>query len=513
MKTIKEVFNYIKEDYPKQLEEVKLDKGLQRRLKDASIEEFLNKELNKFLKAEDINIKIKLGPHYNRSLSPWIHLYTADNKKGRTGHYGGMSFEEKGKVSLWLGFGQTSLKKSQIIEKRNKYISEYAKIEMNLKHNFKYEQVYVEAVIISKTYVLNEFDEEEFYSDFTYLMNLYKKHEMYKKFGIASNETMTENYNDEVNIELTSIEKLKKGVNKLYKGYTKTGKEIKIFTDYLYKKDENDKLILDEKSNPIIIDRSQYEKVTFHPNYKKEEFLFQMDETTSTYIPGAFYRILKKAVNNPNLNFYLIIEDFNKGDIQDIFGDAINLLDRNEDGRSKYEINNFIAARYIYNNNSGNSIYIPSNLFILAIENSRGDKLEHKLERKFEIEWVESSNKQLDNYYIKGFKSLKWGVLRNAINNQIEKKLNKINTEEEKIDSYFISQDLLTTKIDTQELVEERNKLTNQLLIYLFENVCTYNPNILFDEKITNLEILIEKSKAENYIEIFNDEIQEKLKQ
>lgn len=514
MKQIKEVFKYIQEDYPNQLKEVKLEKGLQRRLKDETIEEFLNNELNKFLKEDSIYIKVKIGPYYNRSLIPWIHLYTEDNKKGTTGHYGGISFEKKGHISLWLGFGQTSLKKAQIIEKRNQYISEYAKIEMNLKHNFQYEQVYVDAVIISKTYLLSEFNENEFYSDFVYLMDLYKKHEIKKKFGTISMETVNEEYNDEININTNNVQEIIKGVNKLYKGYTNEGKERKICFDYLYKRDKNNELILDKKGNPIMIEASQYEKVMFHPNYKKEDFLFQVDGLTSTYIAGAFYRILKKAINYPKLNFYLIIDNFNQGDIKEIFGDTINLLKRTENGESVYQIHNLMASRYIYNNkNNGDSIYLPSNLSVLAIYNPKGKKMEHEVEQSFEIEWIESTNEELDDYYIKGFNGIKWGTLRKAINSQIEKKLNKINTEEEKIDSYFLPQSILTTKVDTEELIEAREMLTNKLLVYLFENVCTYNPNILFNENVTNLEALIQKSKSKNYIELFNDKIQEKLKQ
>ena len=66
METIKEVFNYIQNEYKNNLEEIKLKKGLQRRLKDETIEQKLDETLNRFIKIEGINVKVKLGPVYNR---------------------------------------------------------------------------------------------------------------------------------------------------------------------------------------------------------------------------------------------------------------------------------------------------------------------------------------------------------------------------------------------------------------------------------------------------------------
>ena len=61
MQNIKENFEYIQKIYPLNLKEIKLEKGVQRRLIDEELPERLNRELNKFLKYNDINVKISIA--------------------------------------------------------------------------------------------------------------------------------------------------------------------------------------------------------------------------------------------------------------------------------------------------------------------------------------------------------------------------------------------------------------------------------------------------------------------
>ena len=505
MRCIKDFFRYMQQVYPNNLEEIKTGKTIQRRLMDDDMPERLNEILNQSLEFENINIKVKLGPSYNRSLNPWIQLYTDENYKGTKGHYAGLSFEKEGYVSAWLGFGRSFMKKLEIIETRNKYIREYAEIENELKHGFKYNQVFIEAVIISKTYKIKGFSEEEFYSDMEYLIDLYKKHEAIKKFGDLYNNT--EKNIIEVKEEIKEIKEeneIKKGVNKLYRGYTEKGKTEKILQEYLYKKDEN--------GNEKIINSSQYEKVVFYPEYKKEDFIVKIEPTLSQYIAGSFCRILKKALNYQHTNFYLIIEQFNKANIYEIFGNTINLLERREDGRSKYEIFDQIIGTYLYGKeNCMKPIYIPQNLIILAINDENERKIDSYIAEKFETEWIEISNENLDNYYVKGLKDIKWGTLRNAINEQISENLNRVYTESDKIDSYFLSKDMITDIKNTEDMIDAREKLTQKLFINLYEKVCMYRTEMIFSKKIESIEDLIRIFKGKNYLDIFEEKIKVKL--
>ena len=56
------------------------------------------------------------------------------------------------------------------------------------------------------------------------------------------------------------------------------------------------------------------------------------------YIPGPFIRVLVRALNNPNEQFLLLIEEINRASVAAVFGDVFQLLDRAPDGSSIYPI-------------------------------------------------------------------------------------------------------------------------------------------------------------------------------
>ncbi|MEM6736845.1 MAG: restriction endonuclease [Bacteroidota bacterium] len=89
-------------------------------------------------------------------------------------------------------------------------------------------------------------------------------------------------------------------------------------------------------------------KTVFHPEYTNADFigkllpLTQDYSVTYKYYPGHFLRILGQAyegiINNSCEHFLLIIDELNRGNAASIFGAVFQLLDREEDGWSSYEI-------------------------------------------------------------------------------------------------------------------------------------------------------------------------------
>jgi len=101
-------------------------------------------------------------------------------------------------------------------------------------------------------------------------------------------------------------------------------------------------------------DEERMERVVFHPDYTYSDFVGQiLPNVTEKMVnyefkPGPFTRLLKKAYDNPSIEFFLIIEEINRGNAPAIFGDIFQLLDRNDKGESEYSISNTDIAKIVY---------------------------------------------------------------------------------------------------------------------------------------------------------------------
>lgn len=93
--------------------------------------------------------------------------------------------------------------------------------------------------------------------------------------------------------------------------------------------------------------------LVFHPDYTYSDFVGQILPTVSAddkvrylFTPGPFTRLLWKAYHNPDIEYFLIIEEINRGNAPAIFGEVFQLLDRTTDdtsfpmGTSEYSITN-----------------------------------------------------------------------------------------------------------------------------------------------------------------------------
>lgn len=70
----------------------------------------------------------------------------------------------------------------------------------------------------------------------------------------------------------------------------------------------------------------------------REEEDLSEEIITYKFIPQAFLNAYMQAYRKPNENVFLIIEEINRGNCAQIFGDLFQLLDRDENGVSEYTI-------------------------------------------------------------------------------------------------------------------------------------------------------------------------------
>jgi len=89
-------------------------------------------------------------------------------------------------------------------------------------------------------------------------------------------------------------------------------------------------------------------KTVFHPEYTYADFMGKLLPLTQNgfiiykFYPGHFLRVLgmayKALIDGSNENFLLVIDELNRGNAAAIFGTVFQLLDRESDGWSSYEV-------------------------------------------------------------------------------------------------------------------------------------------------------------------------------
>ncbi|WP_151897946.1 5-methylcytosine-specific restriction endonuclease subunit McrB [Candidatus Enterovibrio altilux] len=89
-------------------------------------------------------------------------------------------------------------------------------------------------------------------------------------------------------------------------------------------------------------------KTVFHSEYSNADFVgsvgptmdYSEDKPKVMYdlIPGPFALAIKKSTITPTQPVTLLIEKINRGDTSNIFGEILQLLERNNEGRSEYPV-------------------------------------------------------------------------------------------------------------------------------------------------------------------------------
>ena len=249
-------------------------------------------------------------------------------------------------------------------------------------------------------------------------------------------------------------------------------------------------------------------RVVFHPDYTYSDFVGQVMPVLETvtksdgteeeklqykFVPGPFTRILEVAYANHQEKCLLIIEELNRGNAPAIFGEIFQLLDRNDDGSSKYAIYNSDIANEVHKDKLC-PIKLPPNLTIVATMNTSDQNvftMDTAFQRRWQMKHIPNrfTGDSLDDKTITHVakhlpnSDISWGVFAQTVN----KKMHTANlgfggTDDKSLGVYFA----------TDNDLDDAERFAEKVLKYLWDDAFKLGRQALFSNCSEGLSSVIE---------------------
>ena len=261
-------------------------------------------------------------------------------------------------------------------------------------------------------------------------------------------------------------------------------------------------------------------RVVFHPDYTYSDFVGQLmpvlkevknaqdvkeNKLQYEFVPGPFTKIIKTAYEEPEQKCLLIIEELNRGNAPAIFGEIFQLLDRKDNGESKYGIYNADIAKYAYGGlaeNQGKAIDViantpiklPPNLTIVATMNTSDQNvftMDTAFQRRWQMKHIPNrfTGDSLDDKTITHVakhlpnSEISWGVFAQTVN----KKMHTANlgfggTDDKSLGVYFA----------TDNDLDDAERFAEKVLKYLWDDAFKLGRQALFSNCSEGLSSVIE---------------------
>lgn len=224
-----------------------------------------------------------------------------------------------------------------------------------------------------------------------------------------------------------------------------------------------------------------------------------------------------KDLENPHV---LVIEEINRGNCAQIFGDLFQLLDRNDIGFSKYPItadtdimqvlNEEFDGLQVANGEAINAHYkddvvsdvvnglrllLPNNLYIWATMNTSDQSLfpiDSAFKRRWEWKYVPISNAGKAWKICVNGKEYDWWSFIEKINNKI---WNVTKSEDKKLGYFFCKADRKITEGDEENNVISADRFVGKVLFYVYNDVYKdygFDDDIFKDKEDNNSDLLFQ---------------------
>ena len=197
------------------------------------------------------------------------------------------------------------------------------------------------------------------------------------------------------------------------------------------------------------------------------------------FIPQTFIKAYTQAYKNPNENVYLIIEEINRGNCAQIFGDLFQLLDRDDNGVSEYPIKADSDLKMYLEGELGKNhdgikdgeLCLPSNLYIWATMNTSDQSLfpiDSAFKRRWDWEYEPIKYMNTDWGIEVGGNMYSWTSFQKEVNNRI---FEATNSEDKMLGDFFVK--------PNNNVISEK-QFINKVLFYLWNDVCKDGDSDIF---------------------------------
>ena len=199
-------------------------------------------------------------------------------------------------------------------------------------------------------------------------------------------------------------------------------------------------------------------------------------EITYDFTPQAFtnaYVAAWKDLDNP---FYLIIEEINRGNCAQIFGDIFQLLDRDEHGYSSYkttpdqDLANYIREQFTDTDiddadvKSGKKMQLPPNLHIWATMNTSDQSLfpiDSAFKRRWDWRYIPIDYTDRGHFIACGDTQYSWADFLQKVNDRVE---SVTQSEDKKLGYWFMG-----NGAEQKEITIDR--FVSKVIFYLWNDV------------------------------------------
>ena len=213
-------------------------------------------------------------------------------------------------------------------------------------------------------------------------------------------------------------------------------------------------------------------KPTMKPVDDKYKAVVGKDEEIAySFVPQTFIKAYTQAYKKPNENVYLIIEEINRGNCAQIFGDLFQLLDRDDNGVSEYPIKADSDLKMYLKGElkdypdgiKDGELCLPSNLYIWATMNTSDQSLfpiDSAFKRRWDWEYEPIKYKNKDWVIEIAGNKYSWISFQRIINDMI---FEATCSEDKMLGDYFVK--------PCNNIISEK-QFVNKVLFYLWNDVC-----------------------------------------